>query len=142
MAAVAVLDPDQTEAGGQLDYPVTNLHFHFAPLGEARAADMAQAGDAVTNALDAQNKVIGAEGGDLQSIARRRDARGGRDRCQQVARAGQQLTAYVDFAGHQFLQGIKHHQIGAPPGGNQPKIVALQANSGVEGGESQRIDRR
>ena len=39
MAAVAVLDPDQTEAGGQLDYPVTNLHFHFAPLGEARAAD-------------------------------------------------------------------------------------------------------
>ena len=142
MAAVAVLDPDQTEAGGQLDFPVTNLHFHFAPLGEARAADMAQAGDAVTNALDAQNKVIGAEGGDLQSIARRRDARGGRDRCQQVARAGQQLTAYVDFAGHQFLQGIKHHQIGAPPGGNQPKIVALQANSGVEGGESQRIDRR
>ena len=50
MAAVAVLDPDQTEAGGQLDFPVTNLHFHFAPLGEARAADMAQAGDAVTNA--------------------------------------------------------------------------------------------
>jgi hypothetical protein len=53
---------------------------------------MAQAGDAVTNALDAQNKVIGAEG-DLQSIARRRDARAGAIGCQQAARAGQQLPA-------------------------------------------------
>ena len=99
---------------------------------------MAQAGDAVTNA-DAQNKVIGAEG-DLQSIARRRDARGGRDRSQQVARAGQQLTAYVDFAGHQFLRESNTTRSARRPAIS--RIVALQANSGVEGGESQRINRR
>lgn len=62
MAAVAVLDPDQAEAGGQLDLAVADLHLDLTPLGEARAADMAQAGDAVANALDAQDKVIGGEG--------------------------------------------------------------------------------
>ncbi len=91
MAAVAVLDPDQTEAGGQLDFPVTNLHFHFAPLSEACAADMAQAGDAVTNALDAQNKVIGGGGGRSAKYRAAACARGGRDRCQQVARAASSL---------------------------------------------------
>ncbi len=50
---------------------------------------------------DAQNKVIGAEG-DLQSIARRRDARGGAIGVSRLP-AGQR-TAYVDFAGHQFLE--------------------------------------
>ena len=142
MAAVAVLDPDQAEAGGQLDLAVADLHFDLTPLGEARAADMAQAGDAVANALDAQDKVIGGEGGYLQGIARRRHARRRGDRLQQAAGMGQPFPANVDFAGRQFLQGIKHHQVGASPGGNQPEIVALQANSGVEGGETQRIDRR
>ncbi|VGP56383.1 hypothetical protein SB00610_02689 [Klebsiella quasipneumoniae subsp. similipneumoniae] len=65
MAAVAVLNPDQAEAGGQLDLAVADLHLDLTPLGEARAADMAQAGDAVANALDAQDKVIGGEGGYL-----------------------------------------------------------------------------
>ena len=55
---------------------------------------------------------------------------------------GQPFPANIDFAGRQFFQGIKHHQVGASPGGNQPEIVALQTNSGVEGGETQRVDRR
>ena len=55
---------------------------------------------------------------------------------------GQPFPSNVDFTGHQFLQGIKHHQVGAPSGGNQPEVVALQANSGVEGGETQGVDRR
>lgn len=50
MAAVACCTGGQTEALSRL-YPVQDLHFHFAPLGES-ARPMGPAGDAVNECLD------------------------------------------------------------------------------------------
>ncbi len=90
VAAVAVFNPDQTEAGGQLDFPVTNLHFHFAPLGEARAADMTQAGDARDECPWTRRTKSSARRGAIGKVSRGGvTPRRGGDRLQQAASMGQ-----------------------------------------------------
>ena len=63
MAAVAVLHPNQAKARGQLYFSVADLYFYFTPFREARAADVAQAGDTMANALNSQNKIFLASRG-------------------------------------------------------------------------------
>lgn len=62
MAAMAVFHPNQAKARGQLYFAVADLYFYFTPFREARAADVAQAGDAMANALNSQNKIFCIEG--------------------------------------------------------------------------------
>lgn len=62
MAAMAVLHPNQAKARGQLYFAVADLYFYFTPFREARAADVAQAGDTMANALNSQNKIFCIEG--------------------------------------------------------------------------------
>ena len=97
MTTVAVLNQNQAKPVRDLHPAIADLHLNLSPLGKARAANMPQAGDAVANRADAEDKIVRAERRHLQGIARRGNTRRRRNRLKQGALAGNQLPGDVHF---------------------------------------------
>ena len=56
-----MLNPNQAKSVRDLHFAIADLYLNLSPLGEACAANMPQAGDAVANSADAKDKIGWAE---------------------------------------------------------------------------------
>ena len=90
---------------------------------------MPQAGDAVANRADAEDKIVRAERRHLQGIARRVIPRR-RNRLNRAPSRAISFPATYTSRASSFLMN-QNHQIGAASGGNQPQIVTLQTDRRV-----------
>ncbi|MNE47093.1 hypothetical protein D3C80_1414720 [compost metagenome] len=142
MAAMAVLHPDQAKALRDLHFTVTHFDRGLVPLGKTRALYVAQSGFAVTDRRNLQHKVPGSQRLQPQGVTRCRHVRVGLERLLHLALLCRQFTCDVDLLRSKLSQRIKHHQIGNAACGNQPEIVALQTNGGIERGHPQHVGRR
>jgi hypothetical protein len=95
---------------------------------------MAQARHAVFRVVDCHAEIIVCQCRQPHGITREGQYRvnDGFNHCP-VAR--NQLTGDIHLTSRQLFKRVKRHQIRATPGGNQPQIVTLQANGGVQRGK-------
>ena len=142
MATMAVLHRDEAKSRWHDDLTIPNLNLGFTPLGEASPLDGLEAGTTRSQPGHPDDELLPRAQGDLHGIARRlttSDRLGG---FENGAMAGDPLATAVDADRVEIGEVVEHHQVGAAAGGNQPQIVALQPDGGIEGGHPQHVGHR
>jgi hypothetical protein len=139
-AAMTVRNGHETDVVGHDGEAIRHGDLDLAPRVEARALDRSQHRPPLRHARHAQAEVVSRQGAKLhRGRLGRRNA--WHRRFEHAAAGGDPHSADIDRLDGDLGEIGQHHEVGPPPAGDHPEVVAAQPDRIIDGGAADGLQR-